>query len=91
MLFKAQSSFVYIFLDVVLIQPCNAKKPSAQTLKPSKQVKDARVERKTKHHLANICRVMIDPQDQHNHNEIPSKSHLIDLNNTVKCFLPGQC
>lgn len=27
---------------------------------------------------------MIDPQDQHNHNEIPSIFCLIDLNNTVK-------
>lgn len=41
--------------------------------------------------FGNICLVMIDSQDQHNHNEIPSISFLIDLNNTVKHFLPGQC
>lgn len=41
--------------------------------------------------FGNICWVMIDSQDQHNHNEIPSITYLIDLNSTVKRFLPGQC
>lgn len=63
----------------------------ASTLGLSTQVKDDRVKMRTKHYFRNICWVMIDSQDQHNHNEIPSKSHLIDLNNTVKRFLPGQC
>lgn len=34
---------------------------------------------------------MIDSKDLHNHNEIPSFSFPIDLDNTVTRFLPGQC